>query len=123
MACDSVSMSLAPQWPLVDEEGQRSVEATEVGTFEVVRNARAADFFAQVDREALDVELLLLGVAEVVHVERAWWSNRARASPRTRPGRRRLGCLGGSLRVHVDVGQRQMTPHVADVREVALQRD
>jgi len=37
------------------------------------------------------------------------------------PGRRRLGCLSGELRVHMDVGQRQVTPHVADVGEVAQQ--
>jgi hypothetical protein len=33
---------------------------------------------------------------------------------------RRLGCLGG-LRVHVDVGQRQVAPDIADVGEVAQQ--
>jgi hypothetical protein len=32
---------------------------------------------------------------------------------------RRLGCLGGELRVDVDVGQRQVAPDVAEVCEVA----
>jgi hypothetical protein len=48
----------------VDEEGRRSVDAAEVGTVDVVGNARAASPCAQVARETLDVELQLLGVAD-----------------------------------------------------------
>jgi hypothetical protein len=67
----------------VDEEGRRSVDATEIGAVDVVGHARHADPFAQVVREALDIEPELHGVAVwVVYVERVMRS----MSIETQPG-------------------------------------
>ena len=53
------------------------------------------------------------------------WRRARRASPRKRPGRRRLGGLGGALRVGVDLGQRQMAEREAQpaVEPLAHARD
>ncbi|GAA3712669.1 hypothetical protein GCM10023082_08040 [Streptomyces tremellae] len=101
----------------VDEEGGRAGDAAEVGGLDVLRDACGARVAPHVAVEALQVEAEPLGVPaqvgdaqpalvveeQVVHgPERALLGGRLRG-------------LGGDLGPRVDVGERQVPPHVADV--------
>ncbi len=107
----------------VDEEGRRARNAADVGAVDVLGDLGRALVFAEVVRESLDVEPQPLRVFhQVARLERILVVEQqvVHLPEGPLPGRgfRRLR---GKLGVWVDVAQRQMPPHVADVAEVSEQ--
>ena len=107
----------------VDEERRRAGHAAQVRALYVLGDAVRAHVLLQVLGEASDVQPEPLGVRDqigrpqcvlvleqqVVHLPECALIGGG------------LGGLGGELGVRVHVGERQMTPYVADVPEVAQQ--
>ena len=104
----------------VDEEGRCPRDAAQVGAVDVARHSRRDSVVAQVVSEPVGVEAQLIGVShevagpqlvlvleqEVVHL------------PEPPLQVRGLRAFGGELRVGMDVVQRQVAPHVANVPAV-----
>src|ERR1700689_441972 len=107
----------------VDEESGSSGYTGQVGRFLVLADVRRADVLAQVGPELRGVQAQRAGVPDqVAYVERALVIEEqvAHLPERVLPAGR-LGGLGGELRMRMDVGQRQVPPHVPDVAEVMQQ--
>ena len=107
----------------VDEEGRRTGDAAQVGAVDIFGDAGSAGVLLQLVGEPLDVEAelarrsgrgrraegVLVVEQEVVHLPERSLLGRG------------LGGFRGQLGARVDVAQRQVPPHVADVAEVAEQ--
>ena len=104
----------------VDEEGRRARDVASVGGIDVLCHSAFVLAFAQRLAELFDVKLQLLCVADqgidrqrllvrqqqVVHLPKFLLRGGG------------LRCLGGQLGMAVDVVQREVTPHVAQVAEI-----
>ena len=105
---------------VANEEGRRTGHTTEVRALEVLRDAGRAAVPAQVPGEPLYVETESLRVAdEGLEVQRVLMlEEHVVHRPERALSRGRLGGLRGALRQGMDIVQRQVPPHVAQVTEV-----
>jgi hypothetical protein len=101
----------------VDEEGRRTRDDAQIGGFDVLCDAGGVDVSAQLVTEPVTVESLLLGITEQVIDAQVALPGEQQVvhGPELPLGCGSFGGLGGDLRLRMDVGERQVAPHEANV--------